>query len=341
MLAAQSIAFSRPRLLSAPGTLSLPGYEISSVCLTPRGVGGDLFDVFRLGGESVALCVGDGMGRGRPAAALGSRLRAAVQAAASYVRAPRLVCARVNRALCSQFGAGEFATCFYGRLDLARRRLFYTRAGHNAAILARGDGTIVRLMAGGGLLGAFGHWTYGQGRIDLREGDRLVLFTDGLTEATNREGEEFGERRLIAMLERNKTLGARDLQAALLAAVAGFADGRLADDVTLGVLAVGPGRGRRDATARAPGGPLLASRLQAAQSGQSSANPSIHVSPATTKRTSLGEHPALYQPSSPSAAPGGEPASHDLPCESDRGRHDPTYPGTGREHETGKRARLW
>jgi sigma-B regulation protein RsbU (phosphoserine phosphatase) len=133
----------------------------------------------------------------------------------------------------------RFITFFYAHLDGPRRRLAYVNAGHNAPFVVRPDGSHQRLPEGGVVLGVFASRNYELGSAQLSPGDRVVLFTDGVTEACNAEGEEFGEARLLRLLEDHRTLSADQLQAKILAVVAEFSGGRWQDDATLLVLAVG------------------------------------------------------------------------------------------------------
>src|SRR5262249_48336571 len=122
----------------------------------------------------------------------------------------------------------------------ASRTLHYTNAGHLPPVLIRQDGSISRLSEGGTVLGIFPDAPYAQGRTAFEPGDRLVLMTDGITEATNLQREEFGEDRLIRLLHENRKLSAVELQAVLLNAVASFAGQPLQDDATLMIVSLSP-----------------------------------------------------------------------------------------------------
>jgi len=132
----------------------------------------------------------------------------------------------------------RFITLFYAQLDGSARRLCYANAGHNAPIVVRAAGSHERLQEGGGVLGVFEEQSFGLGTVDLAPGDRLVLFTDGVTEASNREGEEFGEQRLLCLLEEHRKLSANGIQEKIAAAISEFSGGHLSDDATLLILAV-------------------------------------------------------------------------------------------------------
>jgi sigma-B regulation protein RsbU (phosphoserine phosphatase) len=216
----------------------MAGYEISGAWLPARVVGGDYFDINAFSESKLALSIADVSGKGMPAALLMSNLQAALKATASEQVPPEQLCAKVNRIICDNVSPDRFITAFYGLLDGSSNRLVFTNAGHNAPVLARRDGSWLRLGEGGVPLGLFPDWNYARGEVQLAAGDRLVLFTDGVTEASNAAGEEFGEERLLTVLLENRHLSAGELQARILAEVAKFSGGRFEDDATLVVLAV-------------------------------------------------------------------------------------------------------
>ena len=217
----------------------MPGYEIASAWQSARLVGGDYFDILPLAEKTLGLCIADVAGKGMPAALLMSNLQAAVRGLSSLSVAPNLLCSRLNSIVFRNTDSDRFITFFYAQLDGPARRLAYVNAGHNAPVVVRSDGSHERLREGGAVLGVFASRDYEMGSVQLSQGDRVILFTDGVTEACNLEGEEFGESRLLRLLEDHRTLSADALQAKILAAVAEFSGGRWQDDATLLVLAVG------------------------------------------------------------------------------------------------------
>jgi phosphoserine phosphatase RsbU/P len=140
--------------------------------------------------------------------------------------------------LCGQMIAGRFATLVYMRLDASRGELRYANAGHNPPLLARTNGDVEALRSSGTVLGVFPDAQYSGAGIELRSGDRLLLYTDGITEARSADGEEFGEERLSAALARHRHLAAKDLHAAVAADVRQFATAGFEDDATLLAVAV-------------------------------------------------------------------------------------------------------
>jgi sigma-B regulation protein RsbU (phosphoserine phosphatase) len=216
----------------------MPGYEIASAWQSARLVGGDYFDILPLDEKTLGLCIADVAGKGMPAALLMSNLQAAVRGLSSLSVAPNLLCNRLNSIVYRNTESDRFITFFYAHLQGPARRLTYVNAGHNAPFVVRSDGSHERLREGGTVLGVFDGRDYEMGSTQLLAGDRLVLFTDGVTEACNPAGEEFGEARLLRLLHLHHTLAADELQAKILTVVAEFSGGRWQDDATLLVLAV-------------------------------------------------------------------------------------------------------
>ena len=216
----------------------MPGLEISGGWRPARIVGGDYFDVLKLSEGKLSLCIGDVSGKGMPAALLMSNLQAVVKALATDDTPPAELMAKANRVMWRNTTEDKFITLFYALVDAERRTLQFTNAGHNAPVLTRRDGNQVRLEEGGLIVGAFQDSTYGQGQIELQPGDRLVMFTDGITEAANGEEEEFGDRRLVEACLRGRQLSAEALHHSLFDLVAEFCGGEFEDDATVVVVAV-------------------------------------------------------------------------------------------------------
>jgi len=216
----------------------MAGLEISGSWRPARIVGGDYFDVFKFGANRLGLCIADVSGKGMPAALLMSNLQAVVKGFATENTSPRELVEKVNRVMCGNTTEAKFITLFYGLLDVDRKTLQYTSAGHNPPVLTREDGVQVRLQQGGLIVGAFEQSVYEQGEVALQPGDRLVMFTDGLSEAVDRNGEEFGEKRLAEVSRCNRQLSAEALHRCLLDHVTDFCGGEFEDDATVLVVAV-------------------------------------------------------------------------------------------------------
>ena len=214
----------------------MPGYEIASAWQSARLVGGDYFDILPLDEKMLGICIADVAGKGMPAALLMSNLQAAVRGLSSLSLAPNLLCTRLNSIVYRNTDSDRFITFFYAQLEGPMRRLTYVNAGHNAPFVVRSDGSHERLREGGPVLGIFAGRNYEMGSAQLSPGDRVILFTDGITEACGVEGEEFGEARLLRLLQDHRMLSADELQAKILAVVAEYSGGRWQDDATLVVL---------------------------------------------------------------------------------------------------------
>ena len=211
----------------------LTGYSIAAAWQPARIVGGDYFDVLPFGSDAVGICIADVAGKGMPAAMLMSNLQAGVRGLASPSLTPEGLCERLNALICRNIAADRFITFFYAELDGPSRRLHYVNAGHNAPMVIHRDGSHTRLDEGGGVLGVFPMQRFAGGTEELVAGDRLLLFTDGVTEARNPEGEEFGDARLVRLLRETGKISAQELQKAILAQVGGFCRGIWDDDATL------------------------------------------------------------------------------------------------------------
>jgi phosphoserine phosphatase RsbU/P len=216
---------------------ALDGYEFSAASRPAHILGGDYYDLFYRGGSAMGLCIADVSGKGLPAALLMANLQATAQSVVAEESRPCQFARRVNSAVCRNVSPGRFVTLFYCLLDTSSHRLSYVNAGHNAPILTRQSGEILRLESGGPVLGVFDDVEYQEGTVPLEAGDRLVLFTDGLPEAVNNLGEEFGEDRIIAKLKGASGLSAEEIRNVIFAAVDEFSGGRLQDDATMMIVA--------------------------------------------------------------------------------------------------------
>ncbi len=214
----------------------LRGFEVAGAWQPASTVSGDYYDVLRLDDHRLGICIADVVGKGVSAALLMANVQAAVRAFASDGESPARVCAKVNRLLHENIATGKFVTFLYGILDGEAHTFQYCNAGHLYPILLS-RGAVRMLEQGGAVLGVFADWTYEDFKIELREGDRLLLFTDGITEASDANGQEFEESRIAAFALANGTLSAKELNRRLLAQVTSFCNAQFRDDATLLVIA--------------------------------------------------------------------------------------------------------
>lgn len=215
----------------------LPGFQLAAGCQPARDVGGDYYDALRLGDSSVAIVIGDVSGKGMAAALLMSNLQAIVRAFAPGGLSPQELCAKANQLIAANVAPGKYITFFYAVVDAARLRLDYCNAGHNPPILQHRDGTRETLGEGGPVLGVFPAARYAPGSAQLRPGDCLALFTDGITEAMNAQDEEFGEQRLTALLSQ-PSASAEQRRSQIVSAASDFCHGAFHDDATVLVMTV-------------------------------------------------------------------------------------------------------
>jgi sigma-B regulation protein RsbU (phosphoserine phosphatase) len=214
------------------------GVQLAVAWQPANGVGGDCFDTLSFG-QVLGISIADIAGKGLPAALLMSNLQAAVRAFAQETVAPSSICGSVNRLLCRNMASGRFATFCYARVEPQGRRIVFSNAGHNPPLLVRKSGSFERLSDGGTVLGVFPDTPYDQGEMPLEAGDRLIFYTDGITEARNPAGDEYGEEQLAAAAIGCRTEPAEVIKDALLADVNGFTGGHFDDDATLIVVGIG------------------------------------------------------------------------------------------------------
>jgi steroid delta-isomerase-like uncharacterized protein len=205
--------------------------DIAAVSVPCRAIGGDFFDYFELPDAAVGFVVGDVSGKGPPAALLTAVLQGILAVHAYSSDSPAVTIDRVNQALARRAIEARFATMFYG--VLARDGLLrYCNAGHNPPALVGASGC-QRLDAGGLMVGAFKDAAFEEGAIRLAAGDTLFAFSDGITEAIDRGGDEFGDERLIAAVASAHALDVPALVDMVLDRVRQFTgDAPQADDMT-------------------------------------------------------------------------------------------------------------
>jgi sigma-B regulation protein RsbU (phosphoserine phosphatase) len=242
-------AWEVQRNLFPAGALEDAALELYGTCLPARWVGGDYYDYFVVGQHRVGVAVADVAGKGVAAALLMTTVQALLRSQmASGVRCLTDVVSTMNRLLRRSVGAAGYVTFFLAEFDEETRRLTYVNAGHNPPMLVRrratsgveaGEAPIKLLNVGGPIIGTFLDGPYEQESVRVESGDVLVAYTDGVTEALNPEGLEFGEERLRSVVVQCAHLSARELVEKVMAAVLHW-QGEAAqhDDITLVVAKV-------------------------------------------------------------------------------------------------------
>ena len=208
--------------------------EYAGLCLPAREVGGDYFDFLNLGHERLGFIIGDVSGKGIAAALLMANLQANLRSqCAVAVDHPEILLRSVNRLFYENTGDSAYASLFFAEYEDATRRLRYVNCGHLSGLLLRRDNSLERLDSTGTLLGLFQQWDCSMRECEVFPGDVLALFTDGVTEACNKAGEEFGEENPIAGLREHRDLSCEELMSVILEGVRGFGSQEQHDDITL------------------------------------------------------------------------------------------------------------
>ena len=219
--------------LLPPRDPQLEGFDISAYNFPTEEVSGDYYDWVRVYDDQIGVVIADVAGKGVPAALLMAFLRASLRAASHIGYAPHISMSKVNYLLWESIERNQFVTAFYGILDATNRTLAYSNAGHNPPLLIDVDGKTRFEERGGVPLGMFRDSRYYEYFATIEPGQMLVLYTDGVTEAMNPSGEEYGGQRLVAAALRGRHLSARELIDFIHRDVIGWTDGRGAhDDVT-------------------------------------------------------------------------------------------------------------
>jgi sigma-B regulation protein RsbU (phosphoserine phosphatase) len=212
-----------------------------------REVGGDFYDFFLTDDDHLCLAVGDVSGKGVPAALFMAVTRTFLKALAREERSPSRVLERLNDELAEGNDASMFVTLFFAVVDLRRGLMRYASGGHPSPLLARPDGTVSTLpRPRGPLVGALEGMTFDEGEKTLERDDRLLVFTDGVTEAMTAKGELFGDDRTARALSALAALSCREIVAGLRERLVRFADGAdQSDDIAL-LLFTYSGKGSSD-----------------------------------------------------------------------------------------------
>ena len=213
------------------------GLDISGYNAACRTVGGDYYDYLPWANGCVAVALGDVSGKAMPAALLMTSLQARVRVLAEQSDDVAEMLTRLNRHTAASCPSNRFITFFIAVVDAVTGAVTYANAGHNPPMLVRTTGEIEMLTGGGLILGLFPAATYEAYQVCLHTGDALVIFSDGVTEATNAAGEEYGENRLAATLKHSLHLTAAGMADAVTSDVNEFVgDAPAADDITLVVV---------------------------------------------------------------------------------------------------------
>ena len=216
--------------------------DYSAHCRQVRALGGDCYDFIPLTDDRLALVVGDASGKGLAAALMIASVQSSLRTAALFTGNDLAALLKVvNRQAYASSLADRFATVFYGVFDRATRRLHYVNAGQNPPVDLRQDGSTDQLETGGAPVGMFPDSTYEEGTAQLNPGDIVVTYTDGVIEAADQSGEEWGIQGLMnaaSVWTQQRNGGAEDLVQSIFNSVDDFSRARQTDDATVAVLRV-------------------------------------------------------------------------------------------------------
>ena len=222
------------RLFLPSAKPAIPGLEIAGMMLPARGVGGDYYDYFPVDARTIQIVVADVAGKGVPAALLMSATAAAMRFGANHDRNMLEQVQRLNTGILLASDDERYVTLLTAEIDTHRRMIRYVNCGHNPALLFRAStGTLTRLNSSCPPLGLSAEEICELVSADLSPGDMVVFYTDGVTEAGNQLGEEFGMERLSAAVRSGSSLSAEDLMSSIYNAAADFCGDDFNDDVTI------------------------------------------------------------------------------------------------------------
>lgn len=217
---------------------TIPGVEIAATNISSKQVGGDYYDVIPISEHRFVIAIGDVSGKGTPAALLMASIQASIRALVPLNLSLSELTERVNDLMCENTGGNKFVTFFWGIIDSQTLMFTYVNAGHNYPYLIRREGTAERLDKGGMILGVMKTMMpYEEGVVQLKSGDLLTLFTDGVSEAMNRDSVEYGEERLEGILREHCQESAEQIISHLHDDILHHASGaQQSDDITMMVL---------------------------------------------------------------------------------------------------------
>jgi sigma-B regulation protein RsbU (phosphoserine phosphatase) len=213
---------------------AIDSVDYSARCRQVRALGGDCYDFLPRAKNRLAFAIGDASGKSLPAALMIANVQSSVRTAAAFAgNDPAAVLDTVNRQVHASCLADRFATLFYGVFDAATRTLRYANGGHNPPLVVRRDGSIVWLDTAGLPLGLFPDSAYEEGTLQLHPGDTVIAYTDGVVEAVNQSGQEWGGQGIRKAAVESKAKDANELVDAIFTSLDEFSRGRQTDDATI------------------------------------------------------------------------------------------------------------
>jgi sigma-B regulation protein RsbU (phosphoserine phosphatase) len=226
------------------GALDFPGISMTALCVPAREVGGDYYDFFHVGDRQLGVLIADVSGKGTSAALYMAELKGLMLSLSQIYKSPRQLLMEVNRIISENLDTRSFITMTYGVLDLIKGTMTFARAGHTPMVYLRGDGgpADAQVLAPSGIVvglripGATEKFAelLEEDCIDLHQGDVIVLYTDGITEAMDADSDLFGDERLGRLVSEHGHLDTADLRERILREIESFVGGAdQHDDMTM------------------------------------------------------------------------------------------------------------
>ncbi len=224
---------------------SLPSgedFEIAAYSEPSRYVGGDFYDFLQTRRDTTGIVVADVSGKGIPAALMVSQIQAMLRSEVRNTDSLAKILKNVNFLMATTTSSEKFVTLFYADFDQRNHELHYVNAGHNYPIVIHTDGSHSFLTEGGLLIGAFPEASYKSDRISLSPGDLVFFYTDGVNEAFDRDGNQFGEDRLLELIKSLRDQSAREITEKVVDEIKEFSSGEIPqDDMTVVALKMNHG----------------------------------------------------------------------------------------------------
>lgn len=213
------------------------GFDIASKSVPAKEVGGDYYDFIQIDENNIVICLGDISGKGMPAALLMANLQATLRGQALFTSSAGECLTRANKLLYHSTDRQNYATLFYGILDSSNDTFRFSNAGHNPPILMNSDKKVISLTKGGTVLGFMEDFQFEEDSVNLKKGDTIIIYSDGINEAFNIDDEEYGEENLLSIIKDSLSLDAEKIIENVFESVRSHVqDAPQSDDITIVVI---------------------------------------------------------------------------------------------------------
>lgn len=215
----------------------IKGFDIASKSFPAKEVGGDYYDFISIDENNTVICLGDISGKGMPAALLAANLQATLRGLAQFSSSTGECLTRANKLLYRCTDMQMHATLFYGILDASKNIFHFSNAGHNPPFLIHSDKKVIRLIKGGIVLGFMEDFRIEEDSVNLKKGDTIIIYSDGITEAMDISSEEYGEENLLSIIKDSLSLDAEKIIENVFESVRSHVqDAPQSDDITIVVI---------------------------------------------------------------------------------------------------------